>query len=87
MNIPNFIDAQVINKNGYLTDVWRQIFIQLFTELQINFSEEGIIIPKQTNSNIISLSGTDGTGKLLYNKDLDKLMVNIAGIFKEVQTV
>ena len=86
MNIPNFLDAQITDKNGFLTDVWRQLFTQLLTELQLNFSNEGFIIPKQTSSNITVLNGMKYIGALVYNEDTNKLMININGTFVDVQT-
>lgn len=87
MNIPNFIDTQVINKDGFLTDVWKQILTQLFTELQVNLSNEGYIVPKQSSSSVNLLNGVKYTGALVYNEDTNKLMANINGTFVEVQTL
>jgi len=86
MKIPNFIDTQVINKDGYLTPSWKQILAQLFTELQLNLSDEGIIMPQQTTANITQLNISKYIGGLVYNSDTDKGMINIAGTYKNIIT-
>lgn len=87
MNIPNFIDSQVVDKDGKLTDTWKQIFSQLFTQLQGGLSEEGILVPKQSSTDITTLSTTENTGKLIYDKDNNVLKVNINSVFKTISTV
>lgn len=87
MNIPNFINEQMVDENGYLTDTWRQVLSELFTQLQLNLSDESIIVPQQTTAKIAQLSTTDYEGGLLYDSDTDQLKVNLAGTFKVVQTI
>lgn len=86
MNIPNFIDSQVINEKGYLTDTWKQILMHLFTQMQIHLSNEGFIVPQQTSANVTKLNLTKFKGAILYNADTDELIVNKAGTFKNVLT-
>jgi hypothetical protein len=86
MNIPNFTDTQVVDKNGHFTPQWRQIMSQLMSELQTRMSEESHITPSQTTANIALLNSPDLKGGLLYNSDTNKLNVNINGTFKEVTT-
>lgn len=86
MKIPNFIDTQVIDKDGRLTPTWKQILSQLFTELQLNLSDEGIIMPQQTTANISQLNISKYIGGLVYNIDTDKAMANIAGTYKNIIT-
>jgi hypothetical protein len=86
MNIPNFIDSQVIDSNGFLTTQWKQIFMLLFSELQNNAGNEGIFIPQQSNANITLLTGTNSTGSIVYNTDTNKAMVSENGTFKTIQT-
>lgn len=87
MNIPNFIDTQVVDKEGRLTPVWRQILTQLITELQINVSDEGFKVPAQTTANITALSNTGSNRAIVYNSDTNKFFACENGVFKEIQTV
>lgn len=86
MNIPNFLDVQVIDSNGHFTGPWKEILSQLLGELQGRMSEESHIVPSQPTSKIALLNSTDYNGGLLYDSDAHKLKVNINGTFKEVQT-
>jgi len=86
MNIPNFVDTKVTDKEGNFTETWRQIMSQLLSELQGRMSEESHVVPSQTTANIALLNTTDLAGGLVYNKDTKKLNVNIDGTFKEVTT-
>jgi hypothetical protein len=50
MMIPNFIDVQVVDpKTGKFTAQWGVIFQQLFTQLQSNASDQGLVVPSQSN--------------------------------------
>lgn len=97
MNIPNFVDIQFVDKNGYLTPEWKIIIQQLLKTLVDNASEEGLVAPTQDNANVALIEGHQvpastgiGTvytcryGTLLYNSDLNVLMValNNAGVPK-----
>lgn len=88
MKIPNFINEKLVTKEGHLTEAWHHTFEQLFNELQSQMSDEGHIAPSQDAANITALDG-DPTkaGAVLYDETNDKLKVNIAGTFKEIQTV
>jgi len=80
MNIPNIVDSKIIDDNKYLTDVWRQIFTQLFSEMQVHLSDEGFVVPQQTSDNILELSTEQSIGAILYNGDTDQF----EGAFKKV---
>jgi hypothetical protein len=97
MNIPslpvqNFIDEHT----GDMDSNWRNFFVQLLKTLQTNASEEGLVSPTQSASNITiiqnnqlqNLSYTCAGGTLIYNSTTNALMVAIlaAGIptFKTV---
>ncbi len=86
MNIPNFIDSQVVDKDGKLTDTWKQILSQLFAQLQGGLSEEGILVPQQKTENINLLTGEKNYGKLIYDSSTNKLKINLNGTFKTITT-
>lgn len=87
MNIPNFQNSKVVDEKGMLTAEWANIFQQLFTELQINVSNEGYKVPQQTTTTISTLNNTNSTSALIYDSTLDELKVNLNGVFKTIQTI
>lgn len=86
MKVPNFINSQIVDKNGHLTESWQQIFIQLFSELQNNVSNEGLIAPNQPTSNLSLLGGTQKNGSILYDKDRDEGVICKNGEYKRIVT-
>lgn len=86
MNIPNFYDGKVVDKEGNFTEEWKNIMSQLFNELQKKMSNESHVAPSQSTTNISVLNVPKYKGGLLYDKDTNKLKVNINGTFKEVVT-
>jgi hypothetical protein len=87
MNIQEFVSSKIVDENGYLTQEAQIIFNQLFTQLQINFSDEGLVVPPQSAENIAQLELADAeNGTLLYDETNDLMKVNIAGVFKTVLT-
>lgn len=86
MKIPNFINTKIVDTDGKFTEIWFQIFTVLFTQLQLNLSDEGFIIPQQTSQNIASLNIGKYTGGLLYNSDKDFFEGNTNGVFKQIIT-
>lgn len=87
MNIPNFFVGQFVDKNGYLTPFYQNLFQQLFTQMQANLSNNGIGLPLQDSATIALLNTTASTGKMLYDSDTDEAKVNIAGTFRVIQVV
>lgn len=98
MNIPNFDNIQFVDKNGFLTDQWKQILTQLFTSLQQNAGNEGLVMPSQTASNIALIQNnlvnglpTCQFGTMIYDttNNQPKIAVSNAGLplFKTIQTI
>lgn len=87
MNIPNFVDAKVVDKDGYLTDIWKQIFSQLIDQMQQNLSNEGHFMPKQDTATVTALNTSKSVGAILFDSSTGKFMANEAGIFKTIQTL
>ena len=86
MNIPNFINTKIVNENGELTETWRDVITQLFTQLQLNVSDEGFMIPNQPTANVSALGGTDSNGAMLYDSDKNLFKGNVNGTFKQIIT-
>lgn len=88
MNIPNFLKsipiAELKEEDGkyYFTPQMANMFIQLFTELQQNLSNEGFKIPQQTTSNINILDNALSTAAIIYDSDTNEFKGNVDGVFK-----
>lgn len=89
MNIPNFSDAPIAytedGKPIYLSPEWKNLLQQLFSELQINVSQEGFILPIQTTANIAIIENglnRDTTGTIIYDSDTNEFKGNVNGTFK-----
>jgi hypothetical protein len=83
MNVTAFVNAQFVDKNGYLTDSWRIILSQLLTQLQANFSNEGVVNPSLTTAQIAQLTNMPN-GTTVYNSTTDELMCKKAGTFVNI---
>jgi hypothetical protein len=70
--IPNFEDMQVVDKDGNFTPTWKNIMSSLVTFLQKNHSQEGLVSPQQTTSNINTLSTVRSVGSMIYNTDTNQ---------------
>jgi hypothetical protein len=86
MIIPNFENIQLVDRNGMLTEAGQLLFQNLFSQLQLYISNEGLKIPQQTAANIALLNTSQSVGNLLYDSDNDLAKVNINGTFKTIQT-
>jgi hypothetical protein len=90
MIIPSVIAERITDQNGVLTPAWQNIFMQLFTQLQINFSDEGLVVPSQTTANIALLT-TSPFFTLVGDRDTNELKVALDNgmgepEFKVIQT-
>lgn len=92
MNIPNFSTSKIVDKDGFLTDEWQQIFMQLFSELQNKASNEGVVMPQQASADVTRLESQKSIGAILYDSDTDTFKAcvkkvvgtTITGEFKEI---
>jgi len=86
MNIPNFIDTEMVDKEGKLTDVWKNTLNQLFSELQQNASNDsGVVFPQQASEDIDKFTGENSLGATFYDKTNHALKVNINGEIKTIK--
>lgn len=92
MNVPNLPIDPIVDKEGRLTAVGKNFFEQLIRELILNFSNEGLVAPTQTNSNLTSpqyminliQNNQNGQGQytcaygtILYNATANSVMMAI----------
>jgi len=88
MKVPDYVNAKVIDENGMMSDIWRNIQNQLLTELQKNFSDEGLVPPMQSTANISVINPSATNGTLIYDEDTNELKVRLSdGNFHVIQTV
>ncbi len=88
MNTPNYTHTALVDKNGNITPEWRVLITQLLQELQINFGDNGLVVPQQTTTNITTLEPDSKNGTLLYDSDTDELKVRLNdGTFHTIQTL
>jgi hypothetical protein len=86
MKIPNFINTKIVNDKGELTESWKEVMTQLFTQLQLNVSDEGFMIPQQSSANVTTLGVPESTGAVLYDYDKNLFNGNINGTFQQIIT-
>lgn len=85
MNIPNFIDTKFTDGNGHLTETWKQVMSDLFTQLKGGLSQEGIKVPSQNQENISKLQNDQSLHKLVVDETNNKLKFYINGEFKTIK--
>ena len=73
--IPNFEDTTIVDKNGMLTPIWKNIMSELVSFLQQNHSQEGLISPQQSTSTITSLATTKSIGAMIYDSTTNQFKV------------
>lgn len=88
MKIPNIIDRPISDKEGNLTSEWKQLLTELITQLQLNVSDEGFIIPRQSSANITSISTSKSVGAIVYDSDTNQFKACVSsggtGVFKTI---
>lgn len=92
MNIPTLFNTKMVDSQGYLNPDWYNLFQQLFTQMQLNLSNNGYQLPQQSAANISNIQASFANtpnpslyyGDILYNTTNDTAMVNIAGTFKTI---
>ncbi len=85
MNIPNFEDVKVIDKDGFFTDEWRTIMEQLFQALQQNVGDEGFNVPPQSTTNITSIVAANPpppNGRIFYDSTANQFQGMKAGVLR-----
>lgn len=92
MITPTFIKQQIVDlKTGEPTSVMQQFMDTLMQQLQANFSNDGMVIPKQTTANIQYISDPSnpnglGVGTVWYDTTLNKFVGNENGTLVSFNT-
>ncbi len=67
MNVPTFPHEAMVDKDGMITKPWENLFIQLLQNMQQALSEEGIVTPSQTSSDMAIIQPNALNGTLLFD--------------------
>jgi len=87
MTIPCLDNIQVIDlKTGKFTPEWLKIMTELFQQLQLTMSNEGLVAPSLSDSNISKLTRSLNN-TFIYDSTNNLAKVCINGSFKTIQTV
>ena len=81
MAIPVFDNIKFIDENGLLTPEWRAILQDLFQTLQARFSNEGLVMPSQSVTNINLLNNSDD-GALVYDETTNLPKIRVNGVWQ-----
>jgi hypothetical protein len=85
MRIPNVPQAQLSMPDGGINTIWASFFQNLITQMRLNLSDEGYVVPFKTDDEILQLNNTDNVGKILYNTTTQRMMINNSGTFENIQ--
>lgn len=86
MKIPSVPTVKIIDSDGNLNSVWVSFFQNLVTQMILNLSDSGYVVPFVPNDFVLQLNNTDNIGKILYNTTTSRMMINNAGTFENIQT-
>jgi len=84
MKIPNVPNTNIIDSNKGMSLTWLAFFQNLITQMRLNLSDAGYVVPFLTDSEITDLSTTDNVGRIVYNTTTERMMVNNSGTFQNV---
>ena len=85
MKIPVFDNIRFVDKEGYLTPEWTNILQELFQVLHLTISDEGFLIPDQTQTNIDKLTSSPNW-TMIGDSTNNLLKVKINGAWRTVTT-
>lgn len=90
--IPNFSNTKAIDDKGNWTPEWANIMQQLISQLQLNYSNEGLKVPQQTTDVINDIGVLPNTppkteGSLLVDSTTKELKLYIDGAWHIVPHV
>jgi hypothetical protein len=84
MLVPNFIFSKLVytegEQKGHITEEWEVYFSQLQTQLQTNFSNEGLVAPSQSSfepDNFAIIQPVAQPGTLLFDETNDALNLRL----------
>jgi hypothetical protein len=84
MKIPNVPNVNIINEDKGLSHTWMAFFQNLITQMRLNLSDAGYIVPFLDDTQITALSTTDNVGRIVYNTTTQRMMINNSGTFQNI---
>lgn len=87
MNIPNVPMSKIVDSNGTMSQDWCSFFQNLITQLRLNVSNEGYVFPSLTAAQVTDLNNNGSKARILFNATTNRMMVNNAGTFQNIDVV
>jgi hypothetical protein len=87
MKVPNFARIKAVDKEGNFTDEIHNFFDVLLQQMQGNLSDEGIVFPPLSQSDINKIVSSKnpnkkGNATTFFNSDTNQLQILINGVVK-----
>jgi len=75
-------NRKFVDRDGNITDDWKNFIDQLILALQINFKTEGLVVPQETASNIALLTAAASIANIIYDSTNNRFQGNVNGTWK-----
>ena len=88
MQVPSFVHSRIAKPDGKMTEQWQQYITQLEDQLQTNFSDEGYVLPQQTEDTInVVLAPQATVGTIVWDSTINEARIFKAdGMFHTILT-
>ncbi len=86
MRIPNVPIERLANEGGGISSTWAAFFQNLMTQMRLNLSDEGYVVPFLDSAEIAQIDNAENIGKILYNTTTARMMINNSGTFENILT-
>ena len=87
MKIPTFNNIKFVDKDGFLTNEWRNILDVLFSQLSIDLGETGINVPSVNSSEIEKIRERSPDGKILIDEGTKEFKVKLNDVFRTIRLI
>ena len=84
MRIPNVPNVNIINSDKGLSHTWLSFFQNLITQMRLNLSDAGYVVPFLEDSQITDLGTSETIGRIIYNTTTQRMMINNSGTFQNI---
>jgi hypothetical protein len=86
MRIPNVPIDRIVTNDGGISPTWAAFFQNLMTQMRLNLSDEGYVVPFLDSAEIAQIDNAENIGKILYNTTTARMMINNSGTFENILT-
>jgi hypothetical protein len=87
MIIPNVPVDKLVDENGNVSNIWGSFFQNLITQMRLNLSDEGYVVPAISDDKIAQLNNSNNKMKIIYNTTTSRMMINNSGVFQNIDVV